>query len=122
LGITFYKSHHEDTRHLLPLPLPGVPLLHPEVLRGELPRPRQGALQEPDQAGQRGPGGPPQAQEGLDLEPVLCFRRTLWTGNTVCGEGRILLFGQTNIYTLLFRSLGSRRHVLIFQSKALFFQ
>lgn len=28
----------------------------------------------------------------MDLEPVLCFRRTLGTRSTVCGKGRIFFF------------------------------
>lgn len=73
------------------LSLSGLPLLHTEVLWGESPRPRQSALQEPDQTGQRGDGGAPQAQAWLDLESVLCFRRTHGTRSTVCWKGRIFI-------------------------------
>lgn len=92
LGVKEYsctaQRHHEDTHHLLPLSLLGLPLLHPEVLWGGPSRPYQSALQEPDQIGQRGDRGAPQTQAWLDLEPILCFRRTHRTGCAVCGKGR----------------------------------
>lgn len=60
----FYESthHHEDIQHHVSLSVFGLPLLHPEVLRGEPPFPHQSALQDqPDQTGPQGDGGAPQA-------------------------------------------------------------